>query len=185
VRELLDEAGVEFLGSASADVRDGRVLVGERSFDADAIVALPMLRGPALGGVPVNEFGFIPVDEHGRVPGLSGVYAAGDAIDFPLKQGGLATQQADAAAEHIAASCGAKVVPAPVRPVLRGMLLTGESARFLRGEDEELSQRPLWWPPTKVAGRHLAPYLAAREHAAVLADAPAGFVAVDVAVGGP
>jgi len=31
------------------------------------------------------------------------VYAAGDAADFPVKTGGLAAQQADAAAESIAA----------------------------------------------------------------------------------
>ena len=37
----------------------------------------------------------------------SDVYAAGDATTFPLKQGGLATQQADAAAETIAAELGA------------------------------------------------------------------------------
>jgi sulfide:quinone oxidoreductase len=182
VRRLLEVAGIEFLGSASADVREGRVLIGERSFEPDAIVALPMVRGPLLDGVPADEFGFIPVDGHGRVAGLDDVYAAGDAIAFPLKQGGLATQQADAAAEHIAAACGAHVDPAPLRPVLRGVLLTGDDRRFLRGEDGTLSQLPLWWPPTKVAGRHLAPYLASHDPAAVLADAPNGFVTVDVAV---
>ena len=45
-------------------------------------------------GVPSEpNFGFIPVDHHGRVDGLDGVYAAGDATNFPIKQGGLATQQ--------------------------------------------------------------------------------------------
>ena len=38
---------------------------------------------------------------------LEAVYAAGDATDFPIKQGGLATQQADAVAERIAARAGA------------------------------------------------------------------------------
>jgi hypothetical protein len=51
-----------------------------------------------------------------------------------VKQGGLATQQADAVAEAIAARAGAAVTPQPFRPILRGMLLTGESPRYLRTE---------------------------------------------------
>ena len=38
-----------------------------------------------------------------RVRGLDDVYAAGDITNFPVKQGGIATQLADAAAEAIAA----------------------------------------------------------------------------------
>ena len=53
------------------------------------------------------------------------MYAAGDAVDFPVKQGGLAAQQADTVAEHVAASYGASVEPSPFRPALRGMLFTG------------------------------------------------------------
>ena len=47
------------------------------------------------------------------------IFAAGDATDQPVKQGGLATQQADAAAELIAAEAGARVTPQPFRRVLR------------------------------------------------------------------
>ena len=43
------------------------------------------------------------------------MYAAGDASDFPIKHGGLASQQADAAAEAIAALAGADVRAAAVR----------------------------------------------------------------------
>ena len=43
--------------------------------------------------------------------GLDDVYCAGDAADFPVKQGGLATQQADAIAEHVAAAAGAAIDP--------------------------------------------------------------------------
>ena len=64
--------------------------------------------------------------------GVEDVFAAGDATTFPLKQGGLATQQADAAAEAIAADLGAAVRPAPFRPVLRGLLLTGGAPLYLR-----------------------------------------------------
>ena len=91
----------------------------------------PVPAGPAVPGLPDTD-GFIPVDEHGLVEGLEGVYAAGDATDSPIKQGGLAGQQAVVAAEAIAASHGADVDPQPYRPVLRGMLLTGGSGRWLR-----------------------------------------------------
>ena len=101
--------------------------------------------------------------------GLDGVYAAGDGTAFPIKQGGLATQQADAVAETIAAAAGAPIEPQPFRPVLRGMLLTGGDNRFMRnavagGEGEpEVASHALWWPPSKVAGRYLAPFLFDRD----------------------
>ena len=80
----------------------------------DCVVTLPLMRGPGLAGVPaLQPDDFIPVDEYGRVEGLADVYAAGDAIDFPVKQGGLAAQQADAVAAHVAARHGAQVVAAP------------------------------------------------------------------------
>ena len=44
--------------------------------------------------------------------GVPDVFAAGDATAEPVKQGGLATQQADAAAEAIAAEAGAADRPA-------------------------------------------------------------------------
>jgi hypothetical protein len=36
------------------------------------------------------------------VIGTDDVYAAGGGTNFPVKQGGIATQQADVAAEHVA-----------------------------------------------------------------------------------
>ena len=139
---------------------------GERRLPVDRIVTHPRLAGPRLRGVPCARDGFILTDAHGRVVGLEGVYAAGDATAFPIKQGGLAAQQADAVAEAIAASVGADIDPQPFRPVLRGVLLTGAAPHFLRadisgrtGDDSTISARPLWWPPNKLSGRYLAPYL--------------------------
>ena len=83
-------------------------------------------------GFPPTPGGFIPVDEHGARHGIDDVYAAGDATTFPIKQGGLAAQQAVAAAEAIAARHGADLDPQPFRPVLRGMLLTGGQERWMR-----------------------------------------------------
>jgi sulfide:quinone oxidoreductase len=94
------------------------------------------------------------------------VYAAGDAANFPVKQGGLACQQADAAAHMIAARAGAPIQPEPFRPVLRGKLLTGHGAEYLRASlhggdgESEASEFHLWWPPTKISGRYLSIWLA-------------------------
>jgi sulfide:quinone oxidoreductase len=97
------------------------------------------------------------------------VFAAGDATSFPVKQGGLAAQQADAVAEMIATSAGVDIDPQPFRPILRGLLLTGGPPRYLQadisgrsGDDSTISGEALWWPPDKLAGRYLAPYLSSQ-----------------------
>jgi sulfide:quinone oxidoreductase len=96
-----------------------------------------------------------------------------------VKQGGLACQQADAAAESIAAQAGARIVPSPFKPVLRGELLTGSKPLFLRsdisgtaGDDSTSSGHTLWWPPGKVAGAYLAPYLAMRQQQGPVGTTP-------------
>jgi sulfide:quinone oxidoreductase len=191
VSRLLADAGVAFIGSTYADAQRDTVRLepGGRRQPIDRVVALPLIRGPKLDGVPAErEYGFIPVDRHGRVEDLEDVYAAGDATDFPIKQGGLAAQQADVVAEHIAARHGVAVDPAPFTPVLRGMLLTSGPPRFLSaglGADERedsASSMPLWWPPTKIAGQHLAPYLLERDEAEAeaIGRPPEGFTSVEI-----
>lgn len=189
VAALLADAGIEVhTGVYPVAFRDGHLTaLPDGGVEADRVVALPRLYVPPLGGVPQTYEGFVPVDAHGRVVGLPGVWAAGDATSFPVKQGGIAAQQADAAAESIAAAAGVPVQPLPFRPVLRGLLLTGGAPRFLRGEpvargEESLvSTEPLWWPPAKIVGRHLAPFLAGLEPTAAAPErAPAGAVAVEI-----
>jgi sulfide:quinone oxidoreductase len=150
---------------------------GARRSEVDRVVALPRLRGRAPAGVPADEDGFVPVDPHCKVRGLDHVWAAGDGIAFPVKFGGLAAEQADAAAEAIAALAGADVGPRPFRPVLRGRLLTGRGKRYMHhvsgAGDGATAEEALWWPPGKVAGRRLAPYLAERDEASRIGKAPA------------
>ena len=112
VAALLAERGVDFIGSAYCEVPRARTIVvhpGGRTIEADRIVALPALRGPGIDGLPQDGDGFLPIDEHGRVRGVDGVWAAGDATDHPVKFGGVAAQLADA----IAASIAAAAAPAP------------------------------------------------------------------------
>jgi sulfide:quinone oxidoreductase len=139
----------------------GLVLERRDPVRVERVVALPRLGGPWLGGLPHDQEGFIPTDEHGAVPGAPGVWAAGDSTSFPIKQGGIAAQQADAAAAAIAAHLGAPIDPPPFRPQLRGLLLDPRGAHFLRRETDQASDTALWWPPSKIAAEHLAPYLAA------------------------
>ena len=168
VAAALAERGIAVHTSVYAErfTEDGLVVRGG-TVAADAVVSLPRLTAPELAGVPRGANGFVPTDPHGRVPGVLNVYAAGDLTTFPIKQGGLATQQADAVAETIAAAAGAPIEPRPFRPVLRALLLTGDGPAFLRvelggghGETSEASDEALWWPPGKIVGRYLAPFLA-------------------------
>lgn len=97
--------------------------------------------------------------------GVADVFAAGDGTDFPVKQGGIGTQQADAAAEQLAARAGAELTPQPFGPVLRGYPPTGETPHYftnsIAGGDGAgiTSTRPLWWRPTKIAGHCLGTWL--------------------------
>ena len=172
IRQLLDERGV-ILHTASygRPTRSGwlDIAPGDRGMLVDRVVTVPRLIGPRLRGIACGADGFIDTDPHGRVAGLEGVFAAGDATAFPVKQGGLAAQEADAVAEAIAASVGADVDPQPFQPILRGLLLTGGRARYLRadisgggGDDSTISTDALWWPPDKISGRYLAPYLSSQ-----------------------
>jgi len=169
VAELLTSEHVRFVGGHVPHVAHNVVTAGEERIEVERIVTLPNLIGPDIQGLPADDDGFIPVDPHGRVTGLAGVFAAGDATDGTVKQGGLAAQQAVAAAESIAARSGADLDPEPFRPILRGMLLTGGRERWMRAPSgqtpaaTQASLQALWWPPTKIATRYLAPYLMGRE----------------------
>ncbi len=186
LRADLEEAGVSVrTGVVVQEDPDApaRLVAGAGGppLDTQRVIALPRAVARGVGGLATDERGFIRTDAHGRVESAPGVWAAGDAIAFPIKQGGLAAQQADAAAEAIAAEAGADLAPQPFHPVLRGVLLTGRSRRWIRrdlgGTDEEgdTERHALWWPPTKVAGRYLAPYLAALDEAEFRdSDRPAG-----------
>lgn len=176
LRDLLADRGITLRAGACAEkIQHGKLHLRPRAtLEVDQVVTLAKLEGPAVPGLPFGASGFIRVDEHSRVTGLDDVYAAGDGTTFPVKQGGIATQQADAAVEAIAASMGAALTPSPIQPTLRAMLLTGIAPTYLRaqiagdGGSVEVAANPLWWPPSKIAGRYLAPYLA--NHSPLIGD---------------
>src|SRR6266550_601496 len=122
VQELLGKARVRTLTSSYAAVPEPQhveISPGDRHVKADRVVALPELFGPSIRGLPLAEHGFVPVDLHSNVRGVERVYAAGDATDFAIKHGGIAAQQADAAAEAVAALAGIAIEPRRFDPEIR------------------------------------------------------------------
>ena len=165
VAHHLGQLGIHVRTSAMAEAfDDGRLwLAAGGSIEADIVIAMPEPRGPEVPGLPVDPSGFVPVDRFGQVAGAPSVWAAGDMTARPLKQGGLAIQQADVAARSIAAWAGAPVEPEPYEPVLRGLLL-GDTPRYLRHSASSTvpstsSERPLWSLDAKIVGGRLTPYL--------------------------
>jgi sulfide:quinone oxidoreductase len=173
VTELLARANVKTITSAYAEVPSPREVVinpGERHLEVDRVIALPELYGPVVRGIPLGEHGFIRVDPHCRVPDVERIYAAGDATDFPIKHGGIGSQQADVAAQSIAALAGESVTPERFNPTVHGMLLSNGKPRYLtahitggHGFSSEITDTPTSSPPSKIAAKYLAPYLEERD----------------------
>jgi sulfide:quinone oxidoreductase len=162
---LLDAAGIDVLTGAQprSAVAGGLRLDEDILVAADHIVTTADIVARPIPGLPVDRAGFLPIDRYGRVSGEQNVYAAGEATSFPLRQGGIAAQQADVVAEAITARFAGAAPPAPFRPVLRARLTTSGAPLYLqaRPSGQSLaSHRAMWSPPEKVAGRYLAPYLA-------------------------
>jgi sulfide:quinone oxidoreductase len=169
IATLFEERGIELRSGLHARYfEQGRLhVIGSEPIEADRVLTLPRLKGRHFDGVPQDSDGFIETDDFGRVEGVPYVYAAGDVTRFPIKQGGVAAQQADAVAESIAAEAGADMSPTPFEPVLRGLMLTGRRPAFMRaeltgghGDTSVVDSDPLWWPSGKIAARYLGPYLA-------------------------
>jgi pyruvate/2-oxoglutarate dehydrogenase complex dihydrolipoamide dehydrogenase (E3) component len=145
VSNELERAGVAVVSAAHADVENGRdptVVLhpsGAR-LEVDRVLALPALHGRPIAGIPADSEGFVEVDEHCRVRGLDGVWAAGDNTAFPLKSGGYAAEQADVAAEDVAAFAGVAIEPRPFDPAHREDLAGLPAGSFLKawlGADDD------------------------------------------------
>ncbi len=168
LRGELSDRGIHLrVGASAQTLTSGRLeLSSGEAVEVDEVVALPLLEGPRVQGLPCDPDGFTLIDDHCMVTGLEDVYAAGDGTSFPIKQGGIASQQADVAAEAIVARLGASLKPSVFQPLLRAMLLTGIGPTYLRAgvgggaQTGDVATNALWWPPTKIAGRYLGPYLA-------------------------
>lgn len=172
VGALLAEAEIEVHTSEEPVVAaKGRLALPSegRELEVDSMVAMPQLFVPSIGGIPgPTRNGFIPIDRHCAVPGTgSRIFVAGDAADFPVKQGGVGAQAADVAAAAIARQAGADVEVADFRPLVQGKLMTGSgpkflSARYVGGEgfDSVFADEPIGTGASeKVTALELGPYL--------------------------
>ena len=178
VAGLLADADVQVVSdTVPRDVdRRGLRLLDRGTVAADRVIALPRLVGPRLPGVPPDFSGFIPTRALGRVDGVPDVYAAGDMISFPVKQGGVAAQQADAIAAVIALRAGASPAMPPPTVVLRTQLFGAPRPTFLEavldgaghplpGRSAVHAESP-WWPKGTLFGRHVSAWMAQQALAA-------------------
>jgi sulfide:quinone oxidoreductase len=168
VVDLLEKAGIRLHTGVVARVPAPRVLTLDgMQLEAERIVTLPKITGPAIAGIPAGARWFVPIDEWCVVASTDGrVFAAGDATDFPVKQGGIGAQQADTAAAGIAHMAGLGDRPLALHPVIRGMLLTGDRPLYVAahviaglGWRSEIYERPPWPPEEKIVAEELGPYL--------------------------
>ena len=164
---------------AIAMVEDGLLLAGRRDRRRQrASWRCPCSPGRGVPGLPGDAEGFIPVNAHGRVAGAEGRLCRRRRHGVP-RQAGRPGDAAGRRRGRVDRCSGWALFqkPAPFRPVLRGLLLTGGAPLYLRAELSspgdvlrthgatiagprgETSTRALWWPPAKVAGRYLGPYL--------------------------
>jgi sulfide:quinone oxidoreductase len=172
----LEAAGITVHTESLAKVpAKQRVLVEPRRVELkpDRVITMPRIAGPSIRGLAGSgASGFIPIDKHCSVRGTRGrVFAAGDAVDYPIKHGGLGTQMADAAAAAIAKLAGAVDTAPAFNPVIRGKLLTGSAPVYMTAHPlgsesfaSEVFESPQWWPADdKVIASELGRYLAGLE----------------------
>ena len=168
VGELLSDRGIEVLTGAHISNFEEGLLSITPGDDLEAMQCInTRMEGRRIDGVAYDQNGFVAVDAHCRVSVMDKVFAAGDVTTFPVKQGGIAAQQADVIAEAIAADLGCEVDPRPFEPVLRGVLWTGEEPRYLyghltggHGETSSMTEEPPWQLlEGKIVSRYLSPFL--------------------------
>lgn len=132
----LERAGVTVVSAEHAQVEAGHppAVVLHPSKDrveVERILALPILRGRRIPGIPADADGFVETDERCRVRDVEAIWAVGDCTALSLKSGGFAVDQADVAAQDIAALAGAPVERTSFEPDLAHEVGGLPAGRFL------------------------------------------------------
>jgi sulfide:quinone oxidoreductase len=169
VIEVLTNAEIQLHTHCEVRLHDGPSLqLSDRVMRADQVVTLPRITGPNVRGLPGDAIDrFLRVDELCRVAGAGGrIFAAGDATQLPVKQGGVGAQQADTAAAAIVHAAGLGPAPAPLRPVIRGVLHTGAQPIYItahliagHGVRAQVDRSAPWPIDDKIVAEELGPYL--------------------------
>ncbi|MBJ7353261.1 MAG: FAD-dependent oxidoreductase [Thermoleophilaceae bacterium] len=144
VARMCAELGVAVHTNTTLESYDGTTahLSDRSSYPVDRVFAMPRLTGRAPEGLPTNDAGFVHVDDNQLVIGTSNVYAVGDVTDFRIKQGGLASEQADSAISAIENRLGDREDTSPFSREIEAMLLTADrrlAMRALIGDDASQS----------------------------------------------
>ncbi|MGH2958586.1 MAG: FAD-dependent oxidoreductase, partial [Solirubrobacterales bacterium] len=123
---LHTDTTVEAFDGTTAHLSDGT------SQAVDRVFAMPRLTGRAPEGIPTDEDGFIHVDDNQLIAGTTNVYAVGDVTDFRVKQGGLASMQADAAICAIESTLGGREAAEPFVHEIDAILLAADRRVAMR-----------------------------------------------------
>ena len=105
-----------------------------RHVEADAVITLPRLEGRRISGIPHDEDGFVPVDEHGAVSRPGAVYAAGRR-QLPALQAGRHSPRSRPTRwrKRSPPRPGSAIEPRAAGPRMRAVLWTGQGPRYLYG----------------------------------------------------
>jgi len=175
--EFLDRSISGHRGWAVREIRPHQAVFSNgESLGFDSLIAFPpQVAAVSYRELPLDERGFIRTELGSRrVEGVPGIYAPGDAGDFPVKQAFLAFLQADAVAEAITASVQGtepRVVFDPITMCVieqfdKAMFaqvplrLTGDPLRPVEvrpdaGEEYKVGVSPLWRFGKKLLGVYL------------------------------
>ena len=188
VRSLLEARGVIVRPSSLPAIVRGRTLLlaGGAEVYADRVIALPALAGPELPGSPTTStapfrstLGRSPTSSMSSPRRRHGVPAeAGRSRGSAGRRRGGSDRGPAGAAVHPSRSGPSCADPAhgrraalPARGRTVGRDATWRSKRRRAPAPRDASAaagQALWWPPAKIVGRYLAPYLATARVAAQL-----------------
>ena len=146
-----------FVGATVPDrVIDGALVTHNgRLIPADAVIALPSLHGPFIGGLPHDEDGFLSIDAHARV--TRDVFAAG-----------VRHQRAGQAGRPRGPAGGCRrqqpPPPRPAHPSRRDRSRASCAPSCSPRTAPWKLRRDLDAPAHKLAGRHLTAFLTTKEH---------------------
>ncbi len=123
----MKKRGIEtHLGHKPLEFTENRVKTEGGEFDADLIIFMPGLTGPAWvadSGLPLSEGGLVKADAHCKVPETEKIYVAGDSGSFRgpewmPKQAHMADLQAEAAATNLIAELNGRPATATFKTEL-------------------------------------------------------------------
>lgn len=155
VNKMLDQYGIaRYFGKKITEFTSHSVVFEDQSsIEADLILYIPASTGHSVlqtGDLPLNEAGFVKIDNFCRVPGFDGVYAIGDAAalegpDWIAKQGHIAELMGRNAAHNIveAEKNGSDFKGYQDSLDILCVMDTGNGAAFVYRKDEKSSLIPL------------------------------------------